>query len=221
MDYAVYEDLRTALTTNQPETLVIEELPPPMTAPYRDSWSNWTATDIAAVPTGGQRAFSASKVDVYGGGRDIWGDRDGFRFLWQSRTGDVEIVATVTNLLEPGVYAKAGLMIRKSLDSDAPFVLLHLFANGQVVTSWRTNAGATVAESPSLVKWFPIWLKMKKTGNTASMWYSMDGQNWIAVGSSTFSWLGDDCLAGLAVDSNDERFLNCASFENITISGGP
>ena len=74
MDYAVNEPLRAALTTNTPARILIDDPPPPMTAPFSDPLTGgWQGTDIAGSLAGGQRVLDGASMDIYGGGADLWG----------------------------------------------------------------------------------------------------------------------------------------------------
>ena len=217
MDYAVYENLRTALTAADYEHLELEETPPPTRTPFADAIPGWQAGDVAATPAGGQRVFFGSRMDVYGGGRDIWNDHDEFHFVWQPVDGDFTLEATVTNLDAVNPFTKAGIMIRKGLEPGAPHVLLNVFPDSRSVMAWRSEAGGSTAEKKFPVLQFPIRLKLQRAGKTITASYATGGRPWATGHAMTFDWMDAGCLAGLAVGSHDNRFLACGSFENIKI----
>jgi endoglucanase len=218
MDYAVDTDLRDALTTNEPMRLILDEPAPLMAAPAQDPLQAWTATDIAAEPPGGQRVYSETKMDVYGGGRDIWNERDEFRFVHQKPVGNFTLEATITNLDEVVQYSKAGLMIRGGLEPEAPHVLLHVFPSSQVILAYRANPGVAMEEKKFQFRQFPVRLRLQRTGHQVTASYSWDGQEWFTADTMDCSWLGPDSYAGLVALSHDNRFLTCAAFEEIHLT---
>src|SRR5262249_51611526 len=79
----------------------------------------WLSSDIGAPALTGSAAYATGVFTVGAAGLDIWGAADQFRFVYQSLTGDGEIVAQVTALQPTDPWAKAGVMIRETLAADA------------------------------------------------------------------------------------------------------
>ena len=218
MEYSVYEELRQALVTDTPKTLYVGREPFPMDAPFSDPLGEWQGTDIASRPAGGQKVFSASDMDVYGGGRDLWNNHDEFRFVWQKVSGDFDFEAAIESLDETFMYAKAGIMIRGGLEPDAPHVLIHVFPNSQVSVGWRPMKGANMQERKFPIREFPVRLQLNKSGDQVRAAWSVDGVRWISGGTYTFDWLAGECYVGLAVLSHDDRYLARGAFRNIRLS---
>ena len=216
-EYAVYEGLRQAMTTNAPAHLYLEEPSHPMEAPFNDAPGAWQATDISCQPAGGQKILSDSDMDIYGGGRDVWNDHDEFRFVWQKVGGDFVFQAVVENLAEVFPYAKAGLMIRGGLEPDAPHVLIHVFPSSQIAVGWREKKGDNMQEKKFPIREFPIHLQLVKTGNQVNAAWSADGVHWVDAGTYTFDWLSADCEVGMAVVSHDDRYLARGDFRQIKL----
>jgi hypothetical protein len=57
-------------------------------------------------------------------GADIWGSSDEFHFAWQELSGAVEIIAKVESVENTHPWAKAGIMIRDTLDPDSAFAMV-------------------------------------------------------------------------------------------------
>lgn len=216
-DYAVYEALRQAMTTNSPAHLYVEQPLYPMDAPFSDPLKNWQATDISCRPAGGQRVLSDADLDVYGGGRDIWNAHDEFRFVWQKVSGRFELAATVESLDEVNEYAKAGIMLRSGVEDGAATLLLNVFPNHQVAVAWREKSGAAMKEKKFPVSQFPLHLRFLKVGNQVDASFSTDGKKWVDAGTYTLDWLSSECCAGLAVLSHDDRYLARGAFRGISI----
>jgi len=218
VDYVVNDDMRAALTTDTPEPLLLSEPPFALKASHQDVMAGWTAADIAALPPGGQRVFSEERIDVYGGGADIWGARDEFRFLWTEPSGDFDLQAEVLSLDDVHPYSKAGVMIRGSADADAPHALLHVISDSRVIMGWRAEKGAEMKEIKLHVVEFPVRLRLSRRGNIVHASYAIGDGEWRKVNEIECAWLEDRCLAGLAVLSHDTRFLARASFDRVELS---
>src|SRR5438876_8844966 len=78
----------------------------------------WKHQDIGAVEVKGGASFEAGVFHLKGT-LDTWGTNDGFHFVWRPMRGDGEIVARVVSVENTMNHAKAGVMFRESLASDA------------------------------------------------------------------------------------------------------
>ncbi len=188
----------------------------------------WKHQDInpATVPgTAGQDGG----VFTLAGTMDIWGVADGSHFMWQPRHGDVEIVARVTAIDNPGGvgHAKASLCIRESLKPGSRQVTLCVTPVDGTQFIYRDTADAKAvrvfqdAESlkASVPKGqFPCWLKLIRHGDDVTGYESPDGQQWHLSGSVKLA-LVEDTLAGLAASSHKPDVLTKATFDHLEISG--
>ena len=59
---------------------------------------------------------SPGTIIMNGTGTDIWNNADQFRFAYKSLKGNGSIMARVDSLANTNAWAKAGVMIRESLD---------------------------------------------------------------------------------------------------------
>lgn len=81
--------------------------------------------DIGDVAVAGNAAYNAStqEYEVTGSGADIWGAADEFHFLFKEVSGNFTLKGTV--MLDPlestNDWAKAGLMVRDSIDAGSVF----------------------------------------------------------------------------------------------------
>ena len=49
-------------------------------------------------------------------GSDIWGNTDGCSFMYETKTGDFDVVVMQKNITFTSTWAKGGLMVRESVD---------------------------------------------------------------------------------------------------------
>ncbi|MBN1269637.1 MAG: cellulase family glycosylhydrolase [Kiritimatiellae bacterium] len=216
MDYSYYDNLGAALTMKAPPAI---QLPPygamPIEPPAVDPLVSWEASDIGGALAGGQRILSESVWEVFGGGEDIWKDRDQFRFVWKQVTGDFDLQATVTSIADSHLYAKAGLMVRTGLDPDDAHFLVHVFPDGEVVMGWRGAKGAIMEQKTLARGIFPARLRLRRDRDTLDVGYSEDGKKWMKNTVRLSEAFGPKCYVGLAVLSHDNGCLTTARFEDI------
>ncbi|MBS1707907.1 MAG: cellulase family glycosylhydrolase [Armatimonadetes bacterium] len=164
--------LRDALTAHHVDQPPLPELPlPRRTAPADERWAGWVSTDIGGSLKGGLVKSSANGFDLYGGGNDIWGGQDDFRFLHMSTAGDFDIEVTIDDVEEIDTYTKAGLMARDGLGSDAPMVMLSTFPSGEVQLALRKTKGGQAQGVASGRVTFPgAKFRLRRIGNTVTAW---------------------------------------------------
>ena len=79
----------------------------------------WASQDIGPVAAPGGATFSGGAFTVQGGG-DLWGDLDGFHYLYQPLTGDATVQVRLFRYAAPRDWSKAGPMFRASLAPSSP-----------------------------------------------------------------------------------------------------
>jgi hypothetical protein len=177
-----------------------------------------THTDVGDVGVIGR----TDTIDVHGGfavqggGADIWGTADAFQFYNESLMDDGQMVMRVNSLDNTDGFAKAGVMIRESLDPSAAHVLLDVTPSGLIELLTRESSGAQTqwiggrSASP-----FPIWLKLARSGTRILASTSPDGSTWTDVGTAS-TLLPPDALIGVAVTSHRRGVLATATVGNIS-----
>ncbi|MFH0954002.1 MAG: cellulase family glycosylhydrolase [Verrucomicrobiota bacterium] len=221
MEYSYYENLGAALTMKDAPPL--PELGYPMLPaepPESDKLTAWQATDIGGALPGGQKIYSDASIDIHGGGEDVWSNGDQFRFVWKKVTGDFRLTATLRGLIETHPYAKAGLMLRSSLDPDSAHVLLNIFPGGEILLASRSDKGANTEQTSIAYARLPVRLRLERKGKTVTAGFSADGKTWSNTPVRVSTSLGSAGYAGMAVLSHDNRVLTTGSFEDIKLSTG-
>ncbi len=119
---------------------------------------------------------------VGGGGSDIYGNTDGFHFLYTPFSGafDVRVRVEWMNPIGTGdVWAKAGLMVRETLDAGSPNVHVHATrSDGEngVYMTWRDVANNATTSSAALETPEPYpntWLRLVRPSPTANVFNSV------------------------------------------------
>ncbi|MDB5355722.1 MAG: hypothetical protein JWN24_2175 [Phycisphaerales bacterium] len=173
---------------------------------------------IGAAAAGGSASYSNGTYTVAGSGTDIWGATDGFQYLYNNVNGDATLVAKVASIQNTSVWAKAGLMFRAGTAANAPYADVVLTSARGAVFQWRNTAGGSSYESVVVPIHAPTWLKLVRSGNTFSAFYSADGVTWKQIGVSETIVLPTLATAGLAVTSVNPAVLNTSTFTNVSIT---
>jgi hypothetical protein len=176
----------------------------------------WWNQDIGVVGFSGSAATDGFIYTVQGSGADIWNQNDGFQYVYQPLTGDGSIIARVASQDNTGGYAKAGVMIRETLDPGSKHALVDLTPSHGTEFIRRTATGASAVSNFHTGTAVPYWVRLDRSGDTLTAYDSADGVNWNLVGSATVP-MAPTVYAGLAVCAFNNSALNTATFDNVSI----
>jgi hypothetical protein len=186
------------------------------TAP-QGSLPGWTTTDVGGALTGGLDVRPGGEFDLFGGGNDIWGNRDDFRFLHQTLTGDGTLEVTVRSTENIDTYTKAGLMLRAGLAPDAPFVLLSIFPSGEMQIARRERAGEAAVGSEAKYGTFPnLTLRIVRRAGTLYFSYRTATGPDQPIGTLP-DFLPPEVQAGPIALSHSPSELVKISYQNLTV----
>ena len=220
IEYAIDTDLKYWLTTNdQPSKL--DSLPPKppaiIQAPSKDPIpSPWNVGDIGRPLKGGQK-ITDDIWTFYGAGNDIWNSNDQFRFAYQKVEDDFILSIKVDSLKNTQQYAKAGLMIRKSLNKNSAHGIINLFPSGNTEFGHRKKNGETMqgVSGPQL-DWNNARLMIKKSSNTVYFFVTKNN-SWEKLGSLDISKWSNSLYVGIATLSHDNSQLTKAQYSEIEL----
>ncbi len=179
--------------------------------------------DVGAPPIKGAAEFDAStgQYKITGSGSDIWGKADEFHYVWREMSGNFSVTATAKFLTAGIGHRKAVIMLRKSLDTDSPFVQLAIHGDGTPAVQFRnTKAGNTNTVD------FPIegpgtWkLELARQGGTITVWIAKDDAPLRELGQ-TMTSLGSPILVGLGVSSHTQEATNTVLFSDVSVEQLP
>jgi regulation of enolase protein 1 (concanavalin A-like superfamily) len=187
--------------------------PPPSSLP-----SPWSNQDVGSTGLAGSASFSNGVFTVNGAGADIWGNADAFQYVFQTWSGDAQIVARVTSEQNTSSLAKAGVMIRETTAAGSTHAILDINPTGNVEFLARASTGGTTSWiPPGATHAFPAWLRLVRTGSTITSSVSSDGANWTTVGTTTVS-MGSAITVGLAVCSHTTTAIDTSTFDSVSVS---
>jgi len=179
--------------------------------------------DVGAPPLKGAAEFDAStgQYKITGSGADIWAKADQFHYVWREMSGNFAVTTTAKFLTEGIGHRKAVIMLRKSLDTDSPFVHLAIHGDGTPAVQFRN----TKADNTNTVD-FPIegpgtWkLKLVRQGSTITVWLAKDGAPLRELGHTT-NQLGSPILVGLGVASHTQEAVSTVLFSDVSLEQLP
>jgi len=179
--------------------------------------------DVGAPPLKGSAEFDTAtgQYKITGSGTDIWAKADQFHYVWREMSGNFAVTATAKFLTEGIGHRKAVIMLRKSLDTDSPFVHLAIHGDGTPSVQFRN----TKADNTNTVD-FPIegpgvWkLKLVRQGTAVTVWIAKDGAPLRELGH-TVNQLGSPILVGLGVSSHTQEAVNTVLFSDVSVEQLP
>jgi hypothetical protein len=159
-----------------------------------------TATEQAWGTATGTWTADGENVDFSVGSGDLWNAADDGLFRYHSWTGDGEFITSISDMNNPHVWAKAGLMIRASAAANSRRVMVDRTGAGTMGMRTRMTDGGSCSsmnfDTPM------TWLRLMRTGTKVVGSVSNDRVNWITINTIYFSSLPETILVGHAVSSN-------------------
>ncbi len=156
-------------------------------------------------------------------GNDIWNAADQFRFAYKQLTGDGSMIARVDDLdNSPSSWAKAGVMIRQETAVGSVHGFMCMTGGDGNGASWQgretANGSSVNTDSPDPVA-PPYWVRIDRSGDTLTGFYSPDGETWTQLGDPRTIEMDDPVLIGLALTSHNSNQATGAAFSNVSITG--
>src|SRR5450759_2417458 len=95
--------------------------------------------DVGAPSHKGSVVYDVVRKEyrVTGGGENMWGGHDDFFFVWRKVTGDVVITANLKIVTDGAPHRKAGLIIRKALETGSVYADAVVHGAGLTSLQWR------------------------------------------------------------------------------------
>ncbi len=173
-------------------------------------------SDVGLVMHAGSARYipSSNEYQITGGGANIWGQKDAFRYLWKKDSGDFSLTTRIRWIGDgKNAHRKAGWMIRQNPAPDSPYVDAVVHGDGLTSLQFRKTKGGPTEEIQSPTS-APDFLRLERYGNVFSLHISEDGKEFQPVGSVSVA-LVDSVYAGLAVCSHDDTTTETAIFSKV------
>jgi hypothetical protein len=181
---------------------------------------------IEGTTNSGSVAYDAATgaITIRASGGDIWDAGDQGYFLNQAIEGDFQITARLlAGPSNTSGWAKAGPMIRESLDPGARSAMIYATPANGVAFQWREitsehTALAQVVDAASLK--LPIVLRLTRQGNTISSEFSTDDGATFNAAAEPFIYeagLPARLYVGLAATAHTSRQVTEARFNGLEV----
>jgi hypothetical protein len=159
-----------------------------------------------------------------GSGADIWAvdgvEADEFHYAFKTLTGAGSIVARVQSIENTDPWAKAGVMIRETLEPDSAHVMMVVTPGSGVSFQRRPGTGATSIDDTTSGITAPYWVKIERDlAGSFSAYSSANGSTWQKLGLSENIQMASNVYIGLALTSHDAALTCQAVFTNVTFTG--
>ncbi|MHC4204764.1 MAG: LamG-like jellyroll fold domain-containing protein [Planctomycetota bacterium] len=194
---------------------------------------DWTVQGLAELSIwfrgypGSVGSFVEDPAGIYtmtGSGADIWTvdgvEADEFHYAFKTLSGTGSIAARVESISDTDPWAKAGVMIRETLDPDSSHAMMIVSSGSGISFQLRPGTGATSISDTTAGITAPYWVKIERdlSGNF-SAYSSADGSTWQKQGVSQTIQMGTNVYIGLAVTAHNASATCQAVFTNVTITG--
>ena len=181
----------------------------------------WLGQDIGAVKLAGGDSFNRNTYTLVGSGADIGSAADAFHYVYQPASGNCFISARVAAEEVFNPSAKAGIMIRNSLDASDVEASVVVTPHNGILFQWRTAYGAVTPSVAVAALTTPCWVQLVRNGNTFTAACSTDGQTWTQIGSPVTLPMETNVFLGLAVTSVSNENTTSAMFDNVSTIAPP
>jgi hypothetical protein len=159
-------------------------------------------------------------------GADIWNvngvEADEFHFAYKMLTGAGSIVAKVQSVDNTNGWAKAGVMIRESLNPDSAHAFACVTPVNGVASQYRPSTSGTSGNYNQTGLVAPYWVKLERSiSGNFTVSHSANGTNWQPVTGAVAQniSMGSNVYIGLALTSHDAAKTCKAVFSNVTTTG--
>ncbi len=198
---------------------------------------DWTEESVGELSLwfrgrpGSVGSFTEAPVGTYtmtASGTDIWDVgtagqyHDEFHFAYKTLTGAGSIVARVQSVQNTNGWAKAGVMIRETLDGGSKHAFACVTPSNGVASQGRDTTGAASFNTNQAGVTAPYWVRLERdAAGNFTVSHSANGTTWQPVTGATPRNIpmNSTVYIGLALTSHDAARTCQAVFTNVTTTG--
>ena len=175
-------------------------------------------------------SFTEGPVGTYtitATGADIAGTADQFHYAYKTLTGVGSIEARVLSVGDTDQWAKAGVMIRETLDAGSKFAAVYITPGMGCRFQMRSDTDIAVTSDSSIATdeqiaiTAPYWVKLERdiVGNFKA-YYSSNGTSWQAMAWNPQNIsMGTKVYIGLALSAHNANATCEAQYSNVRMTG--
>jgi hypothetical protein len=187
----------------------------------------YISEDIGTALSGSHYTCDTNTIEIVGGGNDVWGNADAFRFVYKSVTGDFDASVHVTDLRGSDAITKAVLDVRDTTAGGSP--ALHISINppppGRNLgeAGQRTTIDGGTALWPGSASYTPVgipngYMRMTRAGDVFTAFRSTNGTDWVQFAQVT-QVSPASLLVGIGVTAHNASLIATGTFSNFKIVG--
>ncbi len=194
---------------------------------------DWTTEGVQRLSLwfkGYPASFLAEPAGTYtlsAAGADIGGQMDEFRYVYKQLSGPGSITAQVLSVDHTNEWAKAGVMIRRTLDPSAPFAAVYITPDygcrfqGRLALAADVTSDTPVATAEQTAITAPYWIRLERDNqDNFNGYYSSDGVTWEPMAwNPQYISMPTDVYVGLALTSHNANAVCVAQFADVKTSG--
>lgn len=180
----------------------------------------WADTDIGSQTNKGSASYFNGVFTGNGSGSDVWGTSDQLNYIFQPQSGDFAITARVISQTATDPWAKAGVMIRETTNSNSKYVFAMVTptsSHGASVQYRDTTGGSAVDAGEVSGPTVPYWVRLVRSGNNFTGYMSSDGSTWTQIANAVSISMSNTVEVGLVICAHSSSALSTATFDNVSI----
>ncbi|MHC4085013.1 MAG: LamG-like jellyroll fold domain-containing protein [Planctomycetota bacterium] len=192
--------------------------------------AGWGLKNIGNPGIPGSAIDDAGIWTVRGSGHDIWGNADGFYYVFRPLSGDGSLQVNLTSMDVTSGWAKVGPAIRETLEAGSRHAMTAFTGSNGAQFVWRmdTNGGSNgIVKDDMVIKVPPNLLRITRTGDEILSEYGeevpwLPHPDWYVIGGFPVSVpMNTDVTIGVVVCATNNGALNKAVLENIVLTAPP
>ncbi|MCG8699179.1 MAG: fibronectin type III domain-containing protein, partial [Bacteroidales bacterium] len=173
----------------------------------------WNDTAIGTPRLEGSASYEKGYFEIQGQG---WFDV--CHFIYQPMQGDGEIVAQLVKSPKDG-STHHGLMIKETLERKSKYAMNHFYRSQEQITFFaRKQDSIDPIKIENEGKFnIPIWMKLKRLGDTCIAFASKDGVSWEETHRESIT-MNENVYIGIVAYSNNDTKYSKGTWRDVAIS---
>ncbi|HKT37616.1 MAG TPA: PQQ-binding-like beta-propeller repeat protein, partial [Ktedonobacterales bacterium] len=190
--------------------------------------ANWNCYDVDNTsPVGSQTLSSAGQWTLLSTGATMSSYTDQFHFVYQSLSGDGSIQAHVASQTNTAAGARAGVLLRQSLDPGSAYYGVFVTPGNGIVVQYRAITGLHSAVVTTIAGAAPAYLRVTRYTDTSvspaityyAAYTSSDGVTWTFVPwSAEAISMGSTTLVGMAASTYANGTQSTVVMDTVSVS---